>query len=65
MGSLAPTQFKSWEAKQVFDVYGTEKALKVFMIAFHSLEEVKYKSNDFFKSFMIRKEKTPRKLYTA
>ena len=65
MGSLAPTQFKCWEAKQVFDVYGTEKALKVFMIAFHSLEEVKYKSNDFFKSFMIRKEKTSRKLYTA
>ena len=65
MGSLAPTQFKCWEAKQVFDVCGTEKALKVFMIAFHSLEEVKYKSNDFFKSFLIRKEKTSRKLYTA
>lgn len=65
MGSLAPTQFKCWEAKQVFDVYGTEKALKVFMIAFLSLEEVKYKSNDFFKSFLIRKEKTSRKLYTA
>lgn len=65
MGSLTPTQFNCWEAKQVFDVYGTEKALKVFMIALHSLEEVKYKSNDFFKSFLIRKEKTPRKLYTA
>lgn len=65
MGSLAPTQFKCWEAKQVLDFCGTEKALKVFMTAFHSLEEVKYKSNDFFKSFLIRKEKTPRKLYTA
>ncbi|PFX16329.1 hypothetical protein AWC38_SpisGene19409 [Stylophora pistillata] len=48
-GSLTREQLKCWEAKQVLDVHGTEKALEVLATAFCSLEEVRDKSSNFFK----------------
>ena len=50
IGSLARAQFKSWEASQVADIDGTEKASEVLRSALCSLERVKDKSSDFFNS---------------
>ena len=33
IGSLARVQFKSWEARQVADIYGTENASEVLRSA--------------------------------
>ena len=49
IGSLARAQFKSWEASQVADIDGTEKASEVLRSALCSLERVEDKSSDFFK----------------
>ena len=49
IGSLARVQFKSWEARQVADIYGTEKASEVLRSALYSLQKVEDKSSASFK----------------
>ena len=44
-GSLRRAQFKCWEARQVLDVEGTEKAFEVLKEASRSLEKVRDKSS--------------------
>ena len=49
IGSLAQVQFKSWEARRVADIYGTEKASEVLRSALYSLQKVEDKSSASFK----------------
>ena len=49
IGSLSRVQFKSWEARQVADIYGTEKASEVLRSALYSLQKVEDKSSASFK----------------
>ena len=49
IGSLARAQLKSWEARQVADIYGTEKASEVLRSALYSLQKVEDKSSASFK----------------
>ena len=52
VGSLCRAQLKCWEARQVLDVDGTEKAFEVLKEASCSLEKVQDKSSD---SYMLSK----------
>lgn len=47
-GSLAQVQFKSWEARHVADIDGTDKAFEVLKAAFCSLEKVEDESSGSF-----------------
>ena len=49
LGSLGRTQFKCWEARQVLDIHGTEKAYEVLREALHSMEKVEDQSTESFK----------------
>ena len=49
LGSLGRTQFKCWEARQVLDIHGTEKAYEVLREALHSMEKVEDHSTESFK----------------
>ncbi|PFX19700.1 Nephrocystin-3 [Stylophora pistillata] len=48
-GSLGRTQLKCWEARQVADMHGTEKAFVVLEEALRSMEKVEDKSTESFK----------------
>ncbi|XP_078384126.1 uncharacterized protein LOC144666595 [Oculina patagonica] len=48
-GSLCRVQLKSWEARQVLDVEGTEKAFEVLKKASCSLEKVQDESSESYK----------------
>lgn len=52
IGSLGRAQLKSWEAKQVADVNGTERGFETLREALNSLEEVEDQTSE---SFMLAK----------